>query len=185
MIQINEFLFDKNVRKYKFKRYSYKKKTLEKYVKKLENYKIGMGDWSSSNNTCISGAKVPNKKFVQLLQQKNPDMCFIDEFNTSKKCANCFEDLKRYDPEKESALESFKYSKLRHCQFCLEHKNHTMRPNNQHKHVIHRDQNGSRNITMLLELQLNGQKRPSEFERGNNDFDCKFQNKYFLKILYL
>jgi len=101
-------------------------------------------------------------------------MCLINEYNTSKKCANCFSNLKKYDPKKEEALDSTKYSI---CPLSLEQKNNTARKNKQHKHVIHHDQKVSRNITMLLELKIDGiQDRPEPFTRKSNEFNCKITN---------
>lgn len=112
-----------------------------------------MGDWQSPNNTCILGRRPPNKRFFEMLCKKNPYVALIDEYNTSKKCANCFSILNQYDTEKEMALETSRYSKLRMCTKC--------------KHVIHRDQNRSRNIMMLYQEEVDNVKRNKEFRRKN------------------
>ena len=89
-----------------------------------------------------------------MLKQKNADMTVIDEYKTSQNCANCFKSLYKYDPNSTpKRTDKTNYSKLRHCFEC--------------GHVIHRDQNGSRNITMLFEKQLAAQIRPKQFCRGN------------------
>ena len=162
MSEITRFLFDSNVRKYRFNRFSAKQKTLERYTNQLKDYNIAMGDWQSPNNTCISGRRPPNKRFTEMLCKKNPNVAFIDEYNTSKKCANCFSILKQYDPEQEKALETSRYSKLRKCTEC--------------NHVIHRDQNGSRNIMMLYQDEVKNVPRNKEFCRKNGDgiFRLKF-----------
>jgi transposase len=136
------------------KRFVAKIQTIEKKTNRLQKYNIGMGDWQASNNSCISAPKVPNQKFVSMLCRKNSTVRFIDEFNTSKKCADCFEDLKKYDQIKREAVDSTSYSKLRYCKKC--------------QHVIHRDQNGSRNIEFLHAFHLNKQGRPEQFCRAHN-----------------
>ncbi len=107
-----------------------------------------MGDWKAINS-CKSARQLPSKKLVNNLCRKNSTVRFIDEFNTSKKCADCLMDLKKYDPIKKETLDSSSYSKLRRCIHC--------------NHVIHRDQNGSRNIAALHAFQLSEQGRPEQF----------------------
>ncbi len=155
-MEINKFLFSSSIRKQAFKRYSYKSKALEKYTNKLKGYNIGIGDWIQAPNTCISGNRGPNKELMSLLKKKNPDVHYIDEFKTSANCSVCFHLLTKYDPVKKQATASMAYSKLRKCQNC--------------NIIIHRDQNGSRNIAMLHTNEINGFDRPIEFCRNSKFF---------------
>ena len=55
----------------------------------------------------------------------------------------------KYDPVKKRRTDTTSYSKLRHCLNC--------------GHIVHRDQNASRNIKMIFECILNGEVKPQPF----------------------
>jgi hypothetical protein len=115
----------------------------------LKGYNKGIGDWEPSNNSCISAARVPTKRLTYLLENKKVNMTTIDEYNSSQNCANCFQQLQKYDPVKKRRTDTTSYSKLRHCLNC--------------GHIVHRDQNASRNIKMIFECILNGEVKPQPF----------------------
>ena len=157
MLTINKFLFESKIRKYIFKRFIHKKKSLDKYSNLLKEYNLGIGDWEPSNKSSISAAKVPTKRLMDLLESKKVPVTIIDEYNTSKNCANCFEQLKTYDPVKKRKMDKTWYSKLRHCVKC--------------GHIVHRDQNASRNIKMIFECSLNGEEKPKQFLNTFKEFE--------------
>ena len=90
-------------RKMKFRQYSYGKKSIDTFLNKIketfgENILIGYGNWSRS--TQMKHIMPTMNKGLRKLIHKKYDTLTINEYYTSQKCCECYNDLKHCKDKK-------------------------------------------------------------------------------------
>ena len=152
--ETTEFYKRETWRKMKFRQYSYGKKSVDTFLNKIketfgENILIGYGNWSRSSQ--MKYIMPTMNKGLRKLIHKRYDTITINECNTSKKCCDCFQDLKHYR-NKENKQEF----RLLVCSNCVSCEN---------KKIVFRtrDANSSINIMNLGKCWIYKQQRPNEF----------------------
>ena len=143
-------------RKMKFRRYSYSKKSMDKFLNKIkktfgENILIGYGNWSR---------KTQMKHFMPTLGRglrkeihKKYDTITINEINTSKKCCDCQKDLSYY----KSPRDRKQQYRLLVCSECV-------RPEVKQNVFRARDFNAAINIKNIAKHWIEKQERPECFK---------------------
>ena len=106
-------------RKMKFRTYSYGKKSIDVFLNKIketfgENILIGYGNWS--RDTQMKHFMPTMNKGLRKLIHKKYDTITINEFNTSKKCCNCYSDLEYYKDK--DGKKVFRLLKCSNCVSC-------------------------------------------------------------------
>ena len=149
-------------RKMKFRQYSYGKKSIDKFLNKIketfgENVLIGYGNWSRS--TQMKHIMPTMNKGLRKLIHKKYDTLTINEYYTSQKCCECYNDLKHCKDKKGKEI-----YRLFHCSNCVSSKN---------KNTVFRtrDKNSAISIMKLTKEWIETQTRPSEFQRQAS-FTC-------------
>lgn len=149
-------------RKMKFRQYSYGKKSIDKFLNKIketfgENVLIGYGNWSRS--TQMKHIMPTMNKGLRKLIHKKYDTLTINEYYTSQKCCECYNDLKHCKDKKGKEI-----YRLFHCSNCVSSKN---------KNTVFRtrDKNSAISIMKLTKDWIETQTRPSEFQRQAS-FTC-------------
>jgi len=148
-------------RKMKFRQYSYGKKSIDTFLNKIketfgENILIGYGNWS--RDTQMKFFMPTMNKGLRKLIHKRYDTITINEFNTSKKCCDCYKDLEYYKDK-----ENKKVFRLLVCSNCVSCEN---------KKIVFRtrDANSSINILKLTKCWIEKQIRPTEFQNHISSF---------------
>jgi hypothetical protein len=141
-------------RKLKFRQYSYGNKSIDKFLNNIEkifgeNILICYGNWSRSSQ--MKHFMPTMNKGLRKLIHKRYDTITINESNTSKKCCDCFQDLKHYRNKENK--EEFRLLVCSNCVSC------------ENKKIVFRtrDANSSINIMNLGKCWIYKQQRPSEF----------------------
>ena len=149
-------------RKMKFRQYSYGKKSIDTFLNKIketfgENVLIGYGNWSRS--TQMKHIMPTMNKGLRKLIHKKYDTITINEYYTSQKCCECYNDLKHCKDKKGKEI-----YRLFHCSNCVSSKN---------KNIVFRtrDKNSAISIMKLTKEWIETQTRPSEFQRQAS-FTC-------------
>jgi hypothetical protein len=149
-------------RKMKFRQYSYGKKSIDTFLNKIketfgENVLIGYGNWSRS--TQMKHIMPTMNKGLRKLIHKKYDTLTINEYYTSQKCCECYNDLKHCKDKKGKEI-----YRLFECSNCVsyENKNTAFRT---------RDKNSAISIMKLTRDWIETQTRPSEFQR-HPSFTC-------------
>ena len=149
-------------RKMKFRQYSYGKKSIDTFLNKIketfgENVLIGYGNWS--RNTQMKHIMPTMNKGLRKLIHKKYDTITINEYYTSQKCCECYNDLKHCKEKKGKEI-----YRLFQCSNCVSSKN---------KNIVFRtrDKNSAISIMKLTKEWINTQTRPSEFQRQAS-FTC-------------
>ena len=150
-------------RKMKFRQYSYGKKSIDTFLNKIketfgDNVLIGYGNWSRS--TQMKHIMPTMNKGLRKLIHKKYDTITINEYYTSQKCCECYNDLKHCKDKKGKEI-----YRLFHCSNCVSSKN---------KNTVFktRDKNSAISIMKLTKEWINTQTRPSEFQRQAS-FTCE------------
>ena len=150
-------------RKMKFRQYSYGKKSIDTFLNKIKetfgvNVLIGYGNWSRS--TQMKNIMPTMNKGLRKLIHKKYDTITINEYYTSQKCCECYNDLKHCKDKKGKEI-----YRLFHCSNCVSSKN---------KNTVFktRDKNSAISIMKLTKEWINTQTRPSEFQRQAS-FTCE------------
>ena len=135
----------------KFRQYSYGKKSIDTFLNKIQetfgsNILIGYGNWSRDTQM---------KHFMPTMNQglrkqihKRFDTITINEFNTSKLCCDCSQELKHYKDKKNTDV-----YRLFCCVSCK----------NKETVFRTRDANSAVNMRKLTRSWMETQTRPSEF----------------------
>ena len=149
-------------RKMKFRQYSYGKKSIDIFLNKIketfgDNVLIGYGNWS--RNTQMKHIMPTMNKGLRKLIHKKYDTLTINEYYTSQKCCECYNDLKHCKDKKGKEI-----YRLFHCSNCVSSKN---------KNIVFRtrDKNSAISIMKLTKEWIETQTRPSEFQRQAS-FTC-------------
>ena len=149
-------------RKMKFRQYSYSKKSIDTFLNKIketfgDNVLIGYGNWSRS--TQMKHIMPTMNKGLRKLIHKKYDTITINEYYTSQKCCECYNDLKHCKDKKGKEI-----YRLFHCSNCVSSKN---------KNIVFRtrDKNSAISIMKLTKEWIETQTRPCEFQRQAS-FTC-------------
>jgi hypothetical protein len=141
-------------RKMKFRQYSYGNKSIDTFLNNIEkafgeNILICYGNWSRSSQ--MKHFMPTMNKGLRKLIHKRYDTITINECNTSKKCCDCFQDLKHYINKENK--EEFRLLVCSNCVSC------------ENKKIVFRtrDANSAINIMNLGKCWIYKQQRPSEF----------------------
>ena len=141
-------------RKMKFRQYSYGNKSIDTFLNNIEkafgeNPLICYGNWSRSSQ--MKHFMPTMNKGLRKLIHKRYDTITINECNTSKKCCDCFQDLKHYINKENK--EEFRLLVCSNCVSC------------ENKKIVFRtrDANSSINIMNLGKCWIYKQQRPNEF----------------------
>jgi len=150
-------------RKMKFRQYSYGKKSIDTFLNKIKetfgnNVLIGYGNWSRS--TQMKHIMPTMNKGLRKLIHKKYDTLTINEYYTSQKCCECYNNLKHCKDKKGKEI-----YRLFHCSNCVSSKN---------KNTVFRtrDKNSAISIMKLTKEWIKTQTRPSEFQRQAS-FTCE------------
>jgi hypothetical protein len=160
--EVSEFYKKETWRKMKFRQYSYGKKSIDNFLNKIQetfgsNILIGYGNWS--RDTQMKHFMPTMNKGLRKQIHKRYDTITINEFNTSKKCCDCYNEMKHYrDKENKEVYRLFVCSNCVSCQ-------------NKQTVFRTRDANSAVNIMNLTTCWINNQTRPEEFSRASS-FTC-------------
>jgi len=154
-------------RKMKFRQYSYGKKSIDNFLNKIQetfgsNVLIGYGNWS--RDTQMKHFMPTMNKGLRKQIHKRYDTITINEFNTSKKCCDCYNEMKHYRDNKNTEV-----YRLFVCSNCVSYQNK--------QNVFRtRDANSAVNIMNLTTCWIKNQTRPEEFSRASS-FTCFAEGK--------
>ena len=150
-------------RKMKFRQYSYGKKSIDTFLNKIkktfgENVLIGYGNWS--RDTQMKHMMPTMNKGLRKLIHKRYDTITINEFYTSQRCCECYNELKHQTDKKGKEI-----YRLFCCSNCVSSKN---------KNGVcrTRDKNSAISIMKLTEEWINTQTRPEEFQLKHPPSPC-------------
>ena len=160
--EVGEFYRKETWRKMKFRQYSYGKKSIDTFLNKIQetfgsNILIGYGNWS--RDTQMKHFMSTMNKGLRKQIHKRYDTITINEFNTSKKCCDCYNEMKHYRDKKNK--EVYRLFVCSNCVSC-QNKQNVFRT---------RDANSAVNIMNLTACWINNQTRPEEFSRASS-FTC-------------
>lgn len=163
----SEFYQRDTWRKMKFRQYSYGRKSLDKFLNKIQetfgsNILIGYGNWSRS--TQMKNFMPTMNKGLRKAIHKKYDTVTINECNTSKKCCKCHHDLEYYKD-----MEGQKVFRLLKCSNCV-------RPQVKQTVFRSRDVNSAINIRNLTTHWIKYQKRPLIFQISSATRPTKSQD---------
>ena len=158
-------------RKLNWRKKVYRKKSEDKFLNAIEHafgdkedIVLCIGDWSNKNtikglapSMGVGLKKIIKKRFTTLL---------LDEYNTSKKCCNCWGNVCN------ATIQGNSKFRLLSCKNCC--KNTTGSPEDEHSSVVSqgnfltRDKNSCINMLNIVKYMLyNKKQRPLEFQRCN------------------
>jgi hypothetical protein len=161
--ETKEFYMRDVWRKMKFRQYSYGKKSIDTFLNKIketfgDNVLIGYGNWSRS--TQMKHMMPTMNKGLRKLIHKKYDTITINEFYTSQRCCECYNELKHQKDKKGKEI-----YRLFCCSNCVSSKN---------KNGVcrTRDKNSAISIMKLAKEWLNTQTRPKEFQFKHTPSPC-------------
>jgi hypothetical protein len=142
-------------RKMKFRQYSYGKKSIDTFLNKIketfgDNILIGYGNWSRS--TQMKHIMPTMNKGLRKQIHKKYDTITINEYYTSQKCCECYNDLSYYRHS-----DGNKQFRLLVCSGCV-------RPQVKQTVFKTRDANSAINIMNLTKCWIDRQERPACFQ---------------------
>jgi hypothetical protein len=153
----------------KFRKFSYGNKSIDTFLNKIkdtfgENLLIGYGNWSRT--TQMKYTMPTLGKGLRKLIHKRFDTITINEYNTSKKCCDCYKNLKFYKNVKNEEIH-----RLLICSNCVSSDNK--------KTVVYRtrDANSAINILNLTKFWIEKQFRPSEFSPPNSSITSSINRR--------
>jgi hypothetical protein len=153
--ETKEFYMRDVWRKMKFRQYSYGKKSIDTFLNKIketfgDNVIIGYGNWGRT--TQMKHMMPTMNKGLRKLIHKKYDTITINEFYTSQRCCECYNELKNQKDKKGKEI-----YRLFCCSNCVSSKN---------KNGVcrTRDKNSAISIMKLAKEWLNTQTRPEEFQ---------------------
>lgn len=163
MKTFTDFHMEKGFRNLNFTSYCRSKATLAQICKHIaggKNTLVGFGDYSQQHGLIKSHPTTPILRLKKELR-KYCKVVDIDEYNTSKTCSSCHQEItlyknrikrmrwgKREDKARMSNIHSVIRCKHNECTLCY----------------MDRDINASKNILNLLQLQYEGKARPKCFK---------------------
>jgi hypothetical protein len=143
---------------------------------------IVIGDYSES--TMKGQEPTITKRLRKLFKDSGYNVFLIDEFNTSKLCNNCGEEMKnlvldangrkldKYIPATKAGEEANgkEIWKLMRCQSCESaHKALLHKPRTQCISIYNRDHNACKNMLLIVYTRMCGMDRPEPWRRQEND----------------
>jgi hypothetical protein len=161
--ETKEFYMRDVWRKMKFRQYSYGKKSIDTFLNKIketfgDNVLIGYGNWGRT--TQMKNIMPTMNKGLRKLIHKKYDTITINEFYTSQRCCECYNELKHQKDKKGKEI-----YRLFCCSNCVSSKN---------KNGVcrTRDKNSAISIMKLAKEWLNTQTRPKEFQFKHTPSPC-------------
>jgi hypothetical protein len=147
----------------KFRQYSYGKKSIDTFLNKIketfgDNVLIGYGNWGRT--TQMKNIMPTMNKGLRQLIHKKYDTITINEFYTSQRCCECYNELKHQKDKKGKEI-----YRLFCCSNCVSSKN---------KNGVcrTRDKNSAISIMKLAKEWLETQTRPEEFQFKHTPSPC-------------
>lgn len=157
-------------RKLNWRKKTYRQRSEDKFINNIEkqfgekeNIVICIGDWSNRNT--IKGLASSMGIGLKRLIHKKYTTLQIDEYNTSKKCCNCWKDIENVEINKEK---KFRLLRCNNCSKC-----NISSPEDENKLMFHkggyltRDKNSCINMISIAKQLIYKRKRPQEFQRGD------------------
>ena len=164
-----EFYEEKLYRKLNWRTKTNRQKSEDKFVNnikktfgKKEDLVICIGDWSNPKGSGIKGAPTINLGLKRLISKKYK-VLLIDEYNTSKKCCNCGDNLENYK------IANKKIFRILTCKSCKN--KHIGRPKDKNSPMghssafINRDLNSCVNMLKIVKSLINGKGRPDVYKQ--------------------
>lgn len=169
-IKTRVFYEDELYRKLNWRTKIYRRKSEDKFLNNIEN-KFGsdcvitIGDWSQKQGSCIKGCSTMGVGLKKIVSKRFATM-LLDEYNTSKKCCNCWQNIENV------SINGNKKFRLLGCKNC---KNDNIgSPEDEPKSIFQtysfltRDKNSCINMLSIVKHMIyNNKKRPIEFSRGD------------------
>ena len=167
--QTRNFYEDKLYRKLNWRAKTNRQKSQDKFINKIEktfgkkeDIVICIGDWSNPQGSCIKGAPTINLGLKRMISKKY-QVLLIDEYNTSKKCCNCGNNLKNHK------MADKKIFRILTCENCKN--KHIGRPTDKNTPMghsssfINRDVNSCLNMIKIAKSLITGKGRPDIYKR--------------------
>jgi len=179
------------VRKFRFQEYIAKQQAMSKLVKKTlhrttvqEKIVIAFGDGSFSSSS-PGHAAGPKKKLIQeLKRQPNVELVMTTEYNTSKKCCHCHQELDEFqlcddEQKKREEQEKINASKKGRNPKVISSGLYAVRMCNHECRIVwNRDENAAWNIlSIFLYQQQHGGIVPTEFKRDPEEKGSRRKRK--------
>jgi hypothetical protein len=129
-----------------------------------EDIVVCVGDWSNAQGSCIKGASTMSVGLKRLVNKKYTTL-LLDEYNTSKKCCNCWEDTENVK------VGGDKKFRLLKCGGCDRKKKDIGSPEDEYKTMFNsymtRDKNSCVNMMSIVKHMIyNKRTRPEPFCRS-------------------
>ena len=164
-------------RKFKLNRYTNMQKSESKMVKNFEN-KFGgpentifvMGDYDKGGYNMRGKEPVICKKFRRIFKNAGYKTYLINEFNTSKLCNCCNNELESFLERRCHKPKQYKEGKMEICNGLLRCKSVTPKC----KIIHNRDKNAVQNMLNIVRSIFETGKRPDKFSRDPNS--CQYQD---------
>jgi len=176
-LQLKEFYTNRLYRKLKWRSYTYKQHSEDKFINNIKNtygdnneIVIVYGDWS--RQTQMKNHVPTIGKGMKNIISRQFKTVLINEYNTSKKCCNCSNNLEHVDMEyvvKKNKLKRNKHYRLMVCEKCSYNGNNIGRSENASPIYLTRDMNACKNMLNIIKHMFNNDmKRPLQFTRTND-----------------
>lgn len=154
-------------RKINWRTKTYRQRSEDKFLNNIENnfgekndIVICIGDWSNKQGSCIKGASTMGIGLKRLVAKKYTTL-LIDEYNTSKKCCNCWQDIENV---KINGNSKFRLLGCKNCKI-----NNIGSPEDEKKSILQsysfltRDKNSCINMLSIAKHMIYKRNRPKEF----------------------
>ena len=160
-------------RKINWRTKTYRQRSEDKFLNNIEN-KFGekndivicIGDWSNKKGSCIKGASTMGIGLKRLVAKKYTTL-LINEYNTSKKCCNCWQNIENV---KINGNSKFRLLGCKNCKNCKNCKiNNIDSPEDEKKSILQsysfltRDKNSCINMLSIAKHMIYKRNRPTEF----------------------
>jgi hypothetical protein len=154
-------------RKINWRTKTYRQRSEDKFLNNIEN-KFGekndivicIGDWSNKKGSCIKGASTMGIGLKRLVAKKYTTL-LINEYNTSKKCCNCWQNIENV---KINGNSKFRLLGCKNCKI-----NNIGSPEDEKKSILQsysfltRDKNSCINMLSIAKHMIYKRNRPKEF----------------------
>lgn len=170
--KVRSFYEQELYRKLNWRTKTYRQRTTDRFVHRIgetfgKDSVLCIGDWSNPQGSCISGPSTMCVGLKRIISKKYKTY-LLDEYNTSKKCCNCKQDIQQ------AKIEDKKLFRLLKCQNCM--LGNIGSPEDEQKtmvskcHFLTRDVNSCVNMLTIVKHMLeNNGTRPIEFIRIKED----------------
>ena len=163
-----EFYQRELYRKMNWRKKTYRQKSEDKLMNNIEksfgspeNIVICIGDWSNKNT--IKGLSSTMGIGLKRLIQKKYTTLLLDEYNTSKKCCNCWNDVENVCINEKSQFRLLKCNTCNECNFGSPEDKKV--PKFHSTKYLTRDKNSCINMLSIAKHMIYKKERPKEFQR--------------------